>query len=94
VAKERQNLTLKRLAQLISLLRRRNLHPLFQIANKNHGGSVAEVELPSTGNDDLITASQELIDAIGSGDPHEVADTLRACFQILDAGEDNDLDQV
>lgn len=67
------------------------MHPLFQIANKNHGGSVAEVEIP---NNDLVMVSQELIDAIGSGDAEAVADAIKACFTILEMSETDDADQV
>lgn len=66
------------------------MHPLFQIANKNHGGSVAEVEIESPKSDDLAMVSQELIDAIGSGDAEAVADALKACYGILNG----DVDQV
>jgi len=59
------------------------MHPLLAIQRKAGGGEVEEIEIG--GGDDLHMASQELIEAIKSGDAHEVAEAIRACFQILDA---------
>lgn len=61
------------------------MHPLLAIQSKARGGVVEEIELPTESNSDLEMASQELIEAIQKGDSHEVAEAIRACFQILDA---------
>lgn len=60
------------------------MHPLLAIQRKAGGGEVQEIELKSESSD-LQMASAELIEAIKSGDSHEVAEAIRACFQILDA---------
>lgn len=59
------------------------MHPLLAIQRKANGGVIEEVEIE--GSSDLQMASAELIEAIKSGDSHEVAEAIRACFQILDA---------
>jgi hypothetical protein len=65
------------------------MHPLFQMPRKAGGGEVEEMELPSQEPaSDLVTASHEFIQAINSGDAHEVAEAFKAMMDICDSDKD------
>ena len=66
------------------------MHPLLQMPRNNYavGGEVEEQEMPSDEPaGDAVQAAQELISAIQSGDPHEVAEAFKAMMGVCDAAD-------
>jgi hypothetical protein len=73
------------------------MHPLFQMPKSKVGSTSVNVEefddsIEQESEGGLVKASQNLISAINAGNPHQVAESLKACFQLCE-GYDNGVNQ-